>query len=136
MQTVRRRFFVLALAALVFSTTLVPVGPAGAIDVVVFEELKETAVEYGRYNGRFITCDIRPPVPIRAAFLKYARSLGASDHHLEILSKIFSDGETRTTGLRTGFSKSECEEKLAQPEAQRLLEQVTGWYALPPHLKE
>lgn len=124
----------LCLSAL--ATSLFLAGPARAIDVIVFEELKEKAVEYGRYDGRFITCDIRPPVPIRAAFLKYARSRGASDHHLEILGKFFSDGQAQTTGLRTGFSRAECEQKLEQPDAKRLLEQITEWYSLPPHLKK
>ncbi len=112
------------------------VAPANALDVVAFEELKETAVRYGRYNGRFITCDIRAPVRIRTAFLKYARSQGASDQHLEILAKVFDDGEARTTGLRAGFSKQECEEKLISPEGQKLLAQVEQWYALPPQLKD
>lgn len=110
--------------------------PAFALDVIVEEELKETAITYGKYSGRFITCDIHPPVPIRAAYLRYARSRGASDAHLEILSKVFDDGQARTTGLRTGYSHAECEEKLAQPDAQRLLEQLQEWYALPPRLKE
>ena len=118
------------------AAAILSAAPAAAFDVIVFEELKDTAVEYGRYNGRFITCDIRPPVPIRAAFLKYARSRGASDQHLEILGKVFSDGEARTVDLRTGYSRTECEEKLAQPEARKLLERITEWYALPPHLKE
>lgn len=111
-------------------------GPAFALDVIVEEELKETAIEYGQYSGRFITCDIRPPVRIRAAYLRYARSRGASDAHLEILSKVFDDGQARTTGLRMGYSHAECEEKLAQPDAQRLLEQLKEWYALPPRLKD
>ena len=72
----------------------------------------------------------------RAAFLRYARSRGASDLHLDMLSKVFDEGQARTTGLRTGYSKAECEEKLAQPDAQRLLEQITEWYALPPRLKD
>lgn len=122
------------LIALAVAGTVAP-PPARALDVIVFEELKDTALEYGSYNGRFITCDIRPPVRIRAAFLKYARSRGASDGHLEILSKVFSEGEERTTGLRVGYSKAECEEKLAQPDAQRLLVQIKEWYSLPPHLK-
>ncbi len=111
-------------------------GPASAIDVIVVEELKDTALEYGRYSGRFITCDIRPPVRIRAAYLRYARSRDASDQHLEILSKVFDEGEARTIGLRIGYSKAECEDKLAQPDAQRLLTQLKEWYALPPQLKE
>lgn len=110
--------------------------PANAIDVIVVEELKETALQYGRYSGRFITCDIDPPVRIRTAFLKYARSRGASDQHLELLGKVFDEGQARTTGLRTGFSKEECEEKLSDPEGQKLLEQLREWYALPPHLKK
>ncbi len=110
--------------------------PADAIDVIVVEELKETALQYGRYSGRFVTCDIHPPVRIRTAFLKYARSRGASDQHLELLAKVFDEGQARTTGLRTGFSKEECEEKLADPEGEKLLEQLREWYALPPHLKE
>ncbi len=109
---------------------------AAAVDVIVIEELKDTALEYGRYSGRFLTCDIDPPVRIRASYLRYARSRGASDQHLEILSKVFDDGEARTRGLRVGYSKAECEEKLAQPEAQRLLAQLKEWYALPPRLKE
>ena len=108
---------------------------AAALDVIVEQELKDTAIQYGRYSGRFITCDIRPPVRIRTAFLKYARSRGASDHHLEMLSKVFDDGQARTTGLRSGFSKQECEAKLAEPQGQKLLEQLEEWYALPPHLK-
>jgi len=124
------------ITAWVLATAVLGGAPAAAFDVIVFEELKETAVEYGRYDGRFVTCDIVPPVPIRSAFLKYARSRGASDHHLEILGKIFDDGQGQTTGLRTGFSKAECEEKLAQPDARRLLDEITKWYALPPHLKK
>lgn len=109
---------------------------ADAIDVIVVEELKETALQYGGYSGRFVTCDIHPPVRIRAAFLKYARSRGASDQHLELLGKVFDEGQARTTGLRSGYSKEECEEKLADPEGQKLLEQLREWYALPPHLRE
>jgi hypothetical protein len=122
---------VLAVAATIFAAP----ATASAVDTIVFEELKEKAVTYGRYNGRFITCDTQAPVPIRAAFLKHARSQGASDQHLEILSKLFSDGEARTTGLRTGYSAEECREKLERPEAQKQLAQVREWYALPPHLK-
>lgn len=126
-----KSLFVVATAAAVLTAV-----DARALDVIVEQELRETAIEYGRYSGRFITCDIRPPVRIRTAFLKYARTRGASDQHLEILSKVFDDGQARTTGLRSGFSKEECEAKLAEPEGQRLLEQLTEWYALPPHLKE
>ena len=62
-----------AVAALAIAATILTVrAPALAIDTIVFEELKETAVTYGRYNGRFVTCDMQPPVPIRAAFLKHA----------------------------------------------------------------
>lgn len=122
--------------AIVLAALLFPSPSAFALDVIVEQELRETGLEYGRYNGRFITCDIRPPVRIRAAFLRYARSRGASDLHLELLSKVFDEGQARTTGLRTGYSKAECEEKLAQPDAQRLLEQITEWYALPPRLKD
>ena len=125
-----------AVAALAIAATILTVrAPALAIDTIVFEELKETAVTYGRYNGRFVTCDVQAPVPIRAAFLKHARSKGASDRHLEILSKLFSDGEARTTSLKTGYSAEECRERLQKPEAQKLLAQVQEWYALPPHLK-
>lgn len=125
-----------ALPVLVITATIFAApATASAIDTIVFEELKEKAVTYGRYNGRFITCDIQAPVPIRASFLKHARSQGASDQHLEILSKLFSDGEARTTGLRTGYSAEECREKLGRTEVQKQLAEVREWYALPPHLK-
>lgn len=130
-----KSFLVAVSAAAALATTLGASG-ALALDVIVEQELREEAITYGRYSGRFITCDIRPPVRIRTAFLKYARSRGASDMHLELLSKVFDDGQARTTGLRKGFSKEECEAKLAEPEGQRLLEQLKEWYALPPQLKE
>ncbi|MDG2305137.1 MAG: hypothetical protein P8R42_10855 [Candidatus Binatia bacterium] len=130
---VSSRIFLLGIAFVALSLST---GPAAAIDVIVVEELKDTALKYGSYSGRFITCDIRPPVRIRASYLRYARGRGASDQHLEILSKVFDEGQARTTGLRTGYSKAECEEKLAQPDAQQLLAQLKEWYALPPRLKE
>lgn len=120
----------------VLAAWLISVAPAAAIDVIVVEELKETALEYGRYSGRFLTCRIDPPVRIRSAYLRYARSRGASDQHLDLLGRVFDEGQARTTGLRSGFSKEECEEKLAQPEAQKLLEQLQEWYQLPPQFKE
>jgi hypothetical protein len=123
-----------AFAALV--STAGDVRPAGALDAIVFEELKENALEYGRYSGRFVTCDIPPPAPIRTSFLKYARSRGASDQHLQILARIFDDGQARTTDLRTGYSAEECREKLETPATKALLVQITEWYALPPHLKK
>lgn len=111
--------------------SLAGAAAAASFDIIVFEELKDVALRYGKYNGRFITCHVDPPTSIKVAVLKYARSRGASDAHLEILAKVFDEGEARTTGLRKGFSKEECDEKLSSPEVQELLRQIQEWGDLP-----
>ncbi|MBM4266955.1 MAG: hypothetical protein FJ144_10125 [Deltaproteobacteria bacterium] len=122
----RRAFLVAADATLLGSAAV-----AAQFDIIEMEELKDIALRYGKYNGRFITCDIDPPVPIKVAVLKYARSRGASDPQLDILGKVFDEGQARTTGLKTGFSKPECQEKLETPEGKKILKNVETWGKLP-----
>ena len=117
--------FVLLVAGLVCASFRVP--PAQAIDVIVFEELKEMAIQYGKISQRFVTCKIDPPYPVRTAFLKYARYQGAGPQHLEILSKIFDEGSARVRNLRSGFSPEECKAKIESPEGQQLLESIRKW---------
>ena len=83
------------------------------VDPIKWEELKETALEYGGYSGRFKTCEMKPPYSIKIGLLKYARSQGASDKHLDILAHVFDEGEGRVRNLRKGFSPEECKQKLA-----------------------
>ena len=99
-----------------------------AVDVIVFEELKEQALQYGKISQRFETCDVEPPWSIRVAFLKYARSKGASDKHIQILVEVFDEGQARVRNLKTGFSPEECKAKLESPRGQELLKQIEKWY--------
>lgn len=101
------------------------------IDPIKWEELKEKAIEYGRYNGRFVTCDMKPPYSFKVGFLKYARSQGASDKHLDILAKVFDEGQGRVRGLDKGFSPAECKEKLESDEVKKILQTVEEWNKLP-----
>lgn len=119
-----RTFFVVCLLAV-----LGVVGPARAIDVIIFEELKEVAVEYGKISQRFVTCKIDPPYSVKTAFLKYAKYQGASQQHLEILTKVFNDGAARVRNLKSGFSPEECKAKLESPEGQKLLDDIRKWGA-------
>ncbi len=121
-----RRFFAFALLAL-FAGATGFASRAHAIDVIVFEELKEGAVEYGKISQRFVTCKIDPPYSVRTAFLKYAKYQGASQQHLEILSKYFDEGAARVRNLRSGFSPEECKAKLESPQGKKLLEDIRKW---------
>ena len=114
------RFFVVALLA-TLSATVAFSGRVHALDVIVFEELKEGAIEYGKISQRFVTCDVDPPYSVRTAFLKYAKYQGAGQQHLEILSKVFDEGAARVRNLRSGFSPEECKAKLDSPEGKKLL---------------
>ena len=118
-------FVALALVGLV----LVRVGSAAAIDVIIFEELKEMAIEYGRISQRFVTCEMKSPYSVRTAFLKYARYQGASPQHLEILSKIFDEGAARVRNLKSGFSAAECRAKIESPRGRELMEAIRKWGA-------
>ena len=104
-------------------------SPAGAIDVIIFEELKEGALEYGRISQRFVTCQIDPPYSVRTAYLKYAKYQGASQQHLEILSKVFNEGAARVRNLKSGFSPEECKAKLESPKGKELLDAIRKWGA-------
>jgi len=101
------------------------------IDTIKWEELKDTALEYGRYNGRFITCDVKPPYSFKIGFLKYARSQGATDKHLDILRRVFEEGQGRVRNLHKGFSPEECKQKLESDEVKKILKTVEEWNKLP-----
>ena len=118
-----------ALAGLLLTTVLVT--RAVALDVITREELKETALEYGKYAQRFVTCKMEPPTSIKVAFLKYAKSRGASEQTLDLASKIFDDGRAQVRNLRVGFSPEECKEKLESPKGQEILSNVDTWSKLP-----
>ena len=107
------------------------VSSQAALDVITREELKETAVEYGRYDQRFTTCKIEPPTSIKVAFLKYAKSRGAGEEYLDLLSKVFDSGQAEVRNLRVGFSPEECKEKLESPKGQTILKNVEEWSKLP-----
>lgn len=107
------------------------VSSASAIDVITREELKETAIEYGRYDQRFITCKMEAPTSIRVAFLKYAKSRGAGEEYLDILTKVFDEGKAEVRNLRVGFSPEECKEKLESAKGQEVLKNVEEWSKLP-----
>jgi len=100
------------------------------IDPIKWEQLKETALEYGRYNGRFVTCDVKPPYSFKVGYLKYARSQGASDKHLEILARVFDEGQGRVRSLQKGFSPAECKQKLESDEVKKILKTVEDWNKL------
>ena len=113
----RIRFVAAALvAALAASST-----GALALDVITREEIKETALEYGRYDQRFVTCKMEPPTSIKIAFLKYAKSRGASEAYLDLASKVFDEGRAEVRNLRVGFSPEECKAKLESPKGQEIL---------------
>lgn len=118
----------LALLAILSSGIILLPRAGHALDVIVFEELKEQALQYGKISQRFETCDIEPPGSIRVAFLKYARSKGASDKHLQILIEAFEEGQGRVRHLKSGFSPEECKAKLESPEGQELLKRIEKWY--------
>ena len=123
----RIRFVVAALlAALAASST-----GALALDVITREEIKETALEYGRYDQRFVTCKMEPPTSIKIAFLKYAKSRGASEAYLDLASKVFDEGRAEVRNLRVGFSPEECKAKLESPKGQEILRNVEEWSKLP-----
>lgn len=123
----RIRFVVAALlAALAASST-----GALALDVITREELKEMALEYGRYDQRFVTCKMEPPTSIKIAFLKYAKSRGASEAYLDLAAKVFDDGRAQVRNLRVGFSPEECKAKLESPKGQEILKNVEEWSKLP-----
>lgn len=123
----RIRFVAAALlAALAASAT-----GALALDVITREEIKETALEYGRYDQRFVTCKMEPPTSIKIAFLKYAKSRGASEAYLDLASKVFDEGRAEVRNLRVGFSPEECKAKLESPKGQEILRNVEEWSKLP-----
>ena len=123
----RIRFVAAALvAALAASAT-----GALALDVITREEIKETALEYGRYDQRFVTCKMEPPTSIKIAFLKYAKSRGASEAYLDLAAKVFDDGRAQVRNLRVGFSPEECKAKLESPKGQEILKNVEEWSKLP-----
>ena len=93
-------------------------------------ELEDEAVLYGKYAGRLETCKVRPPHPVKTSFLKYARSRGAVPAQLDILDRFFADGKARVRGLKVGFSKEECAEKLKTPEGKEFFKQIQEWYEL------
>lgn len=102
-----------------------------ALDVITREELKEMALEYGRYDQRFVTCKMEPPTSIKVAFLKYAKSRGASEAYLDLAAKVFEDGRAQVRNLRVGFSPEECKAKLESPKGQEILKNVEEWSKLP-----
>ena len=114
------------LAALAASSTR-----ALALDVISREELKELALEYGRYDQRFVTCKMEPPTSIKVAFLKYAKSRGASEQYLDLASKVFDDGRAQVRNRRVGFSPEECKAKLESPKGQEIVKNVEEWSKLP-----
>ena len=123
----RIRFVAAALvAALAASAT-----GALALDVITGEEIKETALEYGRYDQRFVTCKMEPPTSIKIAFLKYAKSRGASEAYLDLASKVFDEGRAEVRNLRVGFSPEECKAKLESPKGHEILKNVEEWSKLP-----
>lgn len=123
----RIRFVVaVLLAALAASST-----GALALDVITREELKEMALEYGRYDQRFVTCKMEPPTSIKIAFLKYAKSRGASEAYLDLAAKVFDDGRAQVRNLRVGFSPEECKAKLESAKGQEILKNVEEWSKLP-----
>jgi len=107
------------------------VSSAAAIDIITREELKEQAIEYGRYDQRFVTCKMEPPTSIKVAFLKYAKSRGAGEEYLDLLSKVYDEGRAEVRNLRVGFSPEECKEKLASPKGQEIVKNVEEWSKLP-----
>lgn len=122
--TVRSAAAALALLACLAST-------AAAIDIITREELKEQAIEYGRYDQRFVTCKMEPPTSIKVAFLKYAKSRGAGEEYLDLLSKVFDEGRAEVRNLRVGFSPEECKAKLESPKGQEIVKNVEEWSKLP-----
>lgn len=104
--------------------------PAGAVDQIVMSELREEGVQYGKYAGRLETCKITPPHPVKTAWLKHARERGALPTQIEILSRVFDDGQARVRGLTVGFSEEECAEKIKTKQGRELFEQIEEWYAL------
>ncbi|MEW6268808.1 MAG: hypothetical protein AB1689_05865 [Thermodesulfobacteriota bacterium] len=104
---------------------------AAALDVVTREELKEMALEYGRLAQRFVTCKVEPPTSIKVAFLKYAKSRGASEEYLDLASKVFDEGRAQVRNLRGGFSPEECREKLESPKGREMMSNVEKWSRLP-----
>lgn len=125
---VSRKCFVLFASAV--CGALLSVGSSAfALDVILFEELKEGAIEYGKISQRFVTCEIDPPYSVRTAYLKFAKYQGASPQHLEILSKVFDEGAARVRNLKSGFSPEECKAKLESARGKELLEQIRKWGA-------
>jgi len=106
-------------------------SPASALDVIGREELKETALEYGMYAQRFVTCKTDPPTSIKIAYLKYAKSRGASEQYLDLLSKVFDGGRAQVRNLRNGFSPEECKEKLESAKGQEIVHNIETWSKLP-----
>lgn len=45
--------------------------------------------QYGEYDQRFVTCKMKPPTSVKIAFLKYAKSRGASEQYLDRAAKVF-----------------------------------------------
>ena len=119
------------LTAVALAALLGGAGAADAIDVITREELKEIALEYGRYDQRFVTCKTEPPTSIKVAFLRYAKSRGANEQYLDLLSKVFDEGRAQVRNLRVGFSPEECKAKLESPKGQEIVKNVEEWSKLP-----
>lgn len=117
--------------ALLLAVVVVSSSAALALEVIEREELKEMAIEYGRYDQRFVTCKMEPPASIKVAFLKYAKSRGASESYLDLLSKVFDEGRAEVRNLRVGFSPEECKEKLESPKGREIVSNVETWSKLP-----
>lgn len=118
-------------AATVLALLVLSATGAWSLDVITREELKEQALEYGRYDQRFVTCKMEPPTSIKVAFLKYAKSRGASEAYLDLASKAFDEGRAQVRNLRVGFSPEECKAKLESPQGQEILKNVEEWSKLP-----
>jgi hypothetical protein len=89
------------------------------------------ALEYGQYDQRFVTCKMTPPTSIKIAFLKYAKSRGASEAYLDLAAKVFDQGRAQVRNLRVGFSPEECKQKLESPKGQEILKNIEEWSKLP-----
>lgn len=117
-------------AALLAALTLLSTH-ALALDVVTREELKETALEYGRFDQQLANCHEDPPTSIKVAYLKYAKSRGASEDYLDLASKVYDQGRAEMRSRSTGFSPEECKAKLASPRSKEMLEKIEEWSKLP-----
>ena len=122
----RIRFVAAALvAALAASAT-----GALALDVITREEIKETALEYGRYDQRFVTCKDGAADLDQDRLPQVREVAWRVEAYLDLASGSSTRVERRYATCASA-SRPRCKAKLESPKGQEILRNVEEWSKLP-----